>query len=201
VTRRGRSLLIATSDQLFAEAASWYLARRSRWSVRTAADALEALGAVSKSRPDAVLVLPPLSRLPHGAFATQVRRRWPGIVVVVVGGRTREGGVPADAAFDDIAAALAGGAGAERASGLGANRALPTLATLTPRQRHVLSLLALGLEPRQIAARMGVSPNTVRTHMQRLYRRLGAHRRLDVLRIAARHGLIDPDEGARGAPA
>jgi DNA-binding CsgD family transcriptional regulator len=41
---------------------------------------------------------------------------------------------------------------------------------------------------------MGVSEHTVRTHMQNLYAKLGAHSRLDVVRFAAKHGLVDLNE-------
>jgi DNA-binding NarL/FixJ family response regulator len=69
------------------------------------------------------------------------------------------------------------------------------LRSLTARERVVLKLLAEGLPLRAIARRLEVRQNTIRTHMQNLYAKLGAHSRLDVVRFAAQHGLVgDVDE-------
>jgi len=52
-----------------------------------------------------------------------------------------------------------------------ARAALPEL-HLAPREREVLSAMAEGLVQKEIAARLGVSPSTVDTYVQRLYDRL-----------------------------
>ena len=49
---------------------------------------------------------------------------------------------------------------------------------LTPREQEVLGLLALGLATREIAGRLGISPITVRCHVQSLMRKMGVHHRL-----------------------
>lgn len=49
----------------------------------------------------------------------------------------------------------------------------PTLADLTARQRQVLALIAEGLGDKQIARRLGISPNTVRSHTTNLYDLIG----------------------------
>jgi DNA-binding CsgD family transcriptional regulator/uncharacterized protein YkwD len=41
---------------------------------------------------------------------------------------------------------------------------------LTPRQEQIVELVAAGLGDKEIAARLGLAPNTVRTHLQRLFR-------------------------------
>lgn len=51
------------------------------------------------------------------------------------------------------------------------------LAALTPRQRDIARLLADGLTNKQIAARLGLSTGTVRTHIQRMFQTLGVHTR------------------------
>ena len=48
---------------------------------------------------------------------------------------------------------------------------------VTDREYEVLSLLAEGLANKEIARRLEVSPNTVKTHIARLYEKLGAERR------------------------
>ena len=51
------------------------------------------------------------------------------------------------------------------------------IAALSERQREVMMLLVEGLSNKEIARRLGISPETVKTHLARLYERLGARRR------------------------
>jgi DNA-binding NarL/FixJ family response regulator len=46
---------------------------------------------------------------------------------------------------------------------------------LSPRERTVLDLVAAGQTNREIAAQLHLSPNTVRTHRQRLFHKIDAH--------------------------
>lgn len=55
---------------------------------------------------------------------------------------------------------------------------------LTPRQRDVLALLKQGLPNKQIAARMGIQEVTVKLHLSRVFRKLGATNRTEAARIA-----------------
>jgi DNA-binding NarL/FixJ family response regulator len=48
---------------------------------------------------------------------------------------------------------------------------------VTPRQAEVLRLIASGLSDKQIASRLGVSPRTVQSHVDRLYLQNGLHKR------------------------
>ena len=50
---------------------------------------------------------------------------------------------------------------------------------LTPRQTEIVGMVAGGLGDKEIAARLGVSASTVRTHLQRLYRDHGIHNRAE----------------------
>jgi DNA-binding CsgD family transcriptional regulator len=61
---------------------------------------------------------------------------------------------------------------------------------LTPRQLEVLHLLDHGLSTPQIAARLGVSTDTVRNHIRAMLRTLGVHSRLQAVAEARRRGLI-----------
>jgi len=48
---------------------------------------------------------------------------------------------------------------------------------VTPRQAEVLRLIATGLSDKQIASKLGVSPRTVQSHVDRLYLQNGLHKR------------------------
>lgn len=61
---------------------------------------------------------------------------------------------------------------------------------LTRREAELLVLLGEGLAPRAAAERMGLSPETVRTHTRNLYRKLDVNDRAAALAIAWREGLV-----------
>jgi two-component system nitrate/nitrite response regulator NarL len=61
---------------------------------------------------------------------------------------------------------------------------------LTPREIEVLQLLAEGAASRDIADRLAVSPNTVRTHVQGILTKLQVHSRLEAAAFAVRHALV-----------
>lgn len=69
-------------------------------------------------------------------------------------------------------------------------RALAELG-ISPREAGVLAELAAGRSNKEIARRLGVSPNTVKTHVARLYGKLGAVRRTDAVRRARELGLVE----------
>jgi two-component system nitrate/nitrite response regulator NarL len=57
------------------------------------------------------------------------------------------------------------------------------LARLTRREREVLDALAGGLGNREIGDHLGMSYNTVRTHINEVFRKLGAHSRVEAVRL------------------
>lgn len=61
---------------------------------------------------------------------------------------------------------------------------------LTPREIQVLELLAEGLPNKAIAARLGVSDQTVKFHVAAISGKLGAANRTDAVRRGVRLGLI-----------
>lgn len=63
------------------------------------------------------------------------------------------------------------------------------LSQLSPRQREVLALLALGMDNDQIAARLYISRNTVKFHVRTIYERLGVHNRVEAARVLAGAGV------------
>ena len=61
---------------------------------------------------------------------------------------------------------------------------------LTPREREILALLADGFGNKQIAARLGIATNTVKTHLQLLFDKLDVTTRTEAVTAAARMGLL-----------
>jgi DNA-binding NarL/FixJ family response regulator len=61
---------------------------------------------------------------------------------------------------------------------------------LTPRELQVVELMAEGLTNKAIAARLGISDQTVKFHVASLCGKLGAANRTDAVRRAVRRGLI-----------
>ena len=61
---------------------------------------------------------------------------------------------------------------------------------LTDRERELLLLLVQGLNSREIAVRLSISPNTVRTHVQSILTKLQVHSRLEAAAFAVRYGLV-----------
>jgi DNA-binding NarL/FixJ family response regulator len=61
---------------------------------------------------------------------------------------------------------------------------------LTPREREILRLMALGLQTGEIAVRLGLSLSTVRNHIQNVLVKLGAHSKLEAVATAVRSGIV-----------
>ena len=62
--------------------------------------------------------------------------------------------------------------------------------SLTPREIEVLELVAEGLPNKAIAARLGISDQTVKFHLTSISGKLGAINRTDAVRRAVRRGLV-----------
>jgi DNA-binding NarL/FixJ family response regulator len=61
---------------------------------------------------------------------------------------------------------------------------------LTTREREILALLADGLANKQIAARLGISTNTVKTHLELLFDKLGVSSRAEAVATGVKRGLL-----------
>jgi DNA-binding CsgD family transcriptional regulator len=61
---------------------------------------------------------------------------------------------------------------------------------ITPRELEVLELIAQGLSTREIARRVSVSENTVKTHASRVFDKLGARRRTQAVQLARGFRII-----------
>jgi DNA-binding NarL/FixJ family response regulator len=61
---------------------------------------------------------------------------------------------------------------------------------LTPREVQILGLMAEGRTPEEVTTTLGMSPNTLRTHMQNVLTKLGVHSKMEALVLAIRHGKV-----------
>ncbi|MGH3497561.1 MAG: response regulator transcription factor [Nocardioidaceae bacterium] len=104
--------------------------------------------------------------------------------------------VPKDAPSDDVVAAARHAAVSPRsftAADLGGamrRRLEPTGPQLSPREKEVLGLLAEGLGVSAIARRLFISESTAKTHISKIYDKLGAANRAQAIMNAIRAGLL-----------
>lgn len=64
------------------------------------------------------------------------------------------------------------------------------LETLSLRERHVLELVAQGLNNPEIGSRLELSPKTIARHRERIMNKLNMHSRTELVKIAIRSGLV-----------
>jgi DNA-binding NarL/FixJ family response regulator len=69
-------------------------------------------------------------------------------------------------------------------------RAVPDAVALTPRHVDVLELVAQGFSNEEIAAQLGLRPNTVKFHISEIFRRLGVRNRIEAIAHVDRDGAI-----------
>ena len=62
--------------------------------------------------------------------------------------------------------------------------------TLSRREQEILALLADGLVNKQIAARLGISTNTVKTHLELLFEKLSVTTRAEAVATGVKRGLL-----------
>ncbi|MFS2294453.1 MAG: response regulator transcription factor [Actinomadura sp.] len=159
-----------------------------------AENGLEVLDRVRKAHPDVrVVVLTAMSDL--DAMVQAVRRGAVGwlektesadLVARVIRSAARRGGwIPPDVLGEVLRRLLSGDA--EPAAGA------RLLAGLTPREREVLQCMVDGLGRAEIAERLGLSANTVRTHTQNLLSKLDMHSALEAITFAMRAGMRPSD--------
>ena len=65
------------------------------------------------------------------------------------------------------------------------------LAVLTPREREVFQLLAIGKANKEVAAMLDLSLGTVKKHRENLQRKLDCHSAAELARLAIREGLLE----------
>jgi len=185
--------------------------------VAEASSVAEGLAVAAQHQPDVVLMD---IRLPDGSGLDAVKKLRAanphmGIVVLTMYagdehlfGALEAGAsafVPKDAPADDVVAAARHAAASPEAFSAAdlANamkrRLAPSGPQISPREREVLGLLADGLAVSQIARKLFISESTAKTHISKLYEKLGAGNRAQAIMSAMRMGLISPttDDDAR----
>jgi DNA-binding NarL/FixJ family response regulator len=68
---------------------------------------------------------------------------------------------------------------------------------LTPREREIVFMAADGFSSTETARRLGISPRTVESHRTRAMRKLGLHRRAELVRYAVSRGILPAERGGR----
>ncbi|HEX2425528.1 MAG TPA: response regulator transcription factor [Actinomycetota bacterium] len=64
-------------------------------------------------------------------------------------------------------------------------------AALSRREKEILQKVAYGATTKEVAHDLGISPHTVKTHLERIFEKLGANDRAQAVAIAIRTGLVD----------
>jgi DNA-binding NarL/FixJ family response regulator len=188
--------------------------------VGEAADGEEAVRLILEQRPDVVLLDLRLPKLDGVGVMRRVRPEAPQVrFLVLTTYDTDEYIAPAlaagaqgyllkDALPDELAGAvrslMRGGAALEPEV---AARLLERMAEaergdeLSAREIEVLRLLVAGASNRAIAAQLGLSENTVKTHLSRIFGKLGVQSRTEAVAAALQRGLVplSPPGGHRSA--
>jgi DNA-binding NarL/FixJ family response regulator len=212
-TRRARVLLV-DDHQLIREGLRRALDRSADLEVvGEASSVVEAEGALTRLRPDVMITD---IRLPDGdglSLAARSRTHHPrlGIVVLTMYAgdeqvvAAMEAGassfVGKDAPTEEVVAAARRAVAAPRdfvAKDLEAvlqrRGSSPVRAKLSPREREVLVLLADGNPIAEIARRLFIGESTAKTHVAKIYDKLGAANRAQAVMAAVRLGLVDGTE-------
>jgi len=69
----------------------------------------------------------------------------------------------------------------------------PTYASLTQREQEVMRMIAEGLRTKVIADKLFISKKTVENHRASIFNKLNIHSTMELVRYAAKYGLIDVD--------
>ncbi|HEX6262313.1 MAG TPA: response regulator transcription factor [Actinomycetota bacterium] len=66
----------------------------------------------------------------------------------------------------------------------------PQESPLSRREVEILQKVAYGATTKEVATQLGISPHTVKTHLERIFEKLGANDRAQAVAIAIRQGLV-----------
>ncbi|MGH2539924.1 MAG: response regulator [Actinomycetota bacterium] len=214
----GTSILIVDDHRLFADVIASALEQMGARVLGPVGTAADAIAAAALERPDVVLMdigLPDLQGLEAGRAILAVQ---PDAALVALTASTDQrapadaikagfrGYVPKDARLATVVRAIRGALEGRSVvirptsptrSRRDSSPASLLTSALTQREREVLALIVEGAGSAAIAGELGISANTVRTHVQSILTKLQVHSRLEAAAFAVRNGLVEP--GASGA--
>ena len=154
----------------------------------------QAVSLCRERQPDIVLLDLHLPGYKGEELIARVRSAAPRAKVIIVTSDTTEASlaramqagasayITKDRAIDDVVRALR-----EAATQLGPREARPAL---TDRELEILRYLDRGRDPKAIAAELGLSVHTVRTHLQNAFEKLGARSQIEALSLARQRSLL-----------
>ena len=206
----GLSILLVDPHPVVRQGLRAWLAQPGLDVVGEAATADEAVEAVSRLRPDAVVLEPWLPDAAGAAVCAEVAERAPDAAVVVYSGAYEEETVIAaadagarayllkDAEEPDLADVLRRVAAGERfvdprvAAALFHAQGETARPRLTGQELSVIRLAAQGYTNRQIGAQLYLSRHTVKEYLSHAMRKLGVESRVAAVVEAGRLGLLGP---------
>jgi DNA-binding NarL/FixJ family response regulator len=164
--------------------------------------AAEAYAMAEVAKPDVAIVDAILPGVDGFAVTLELRRRLPACRVLILGTQDlhriaeRAGAVGASGyllrtcpAGEIILAILAIGRN-ERYAPAPASTTDPVLASLSTRETEIFHLAVDGLSNDNISGHLHISVKTVETHRAHINRKLSVHSTAELVRLAARHGLL-----------
>jgi two-component system, NarL family, nitrate/nitrite response regulator NarL len=172
--------------------------------VGCAAPGSEAVALVERVRPDVVLVQDDAARPVGPEVIEALKARYPQTRIVLVGGQPGDrtpgsglarpegnGVIVSDGCFVHVVASIqraaVDGERAKATTGAAAVNSYGGAPALTRREHEILRLVALGNTNNEIAQRLGLAANTVKTYWQRALHKLSARNRAEA--IARAHDL------------
>ncbi len=180
--------------------------------VAEAADAREGYAAVEASQPDLVLLDDTLPGSDGLTAAREMLRRNPGRRVLMVSALIEESAVAdvlatgalgcygKEQSIEDLIEAvravadgrtyLPPGVSAQAIEARRRRGRMGPLGALSAREREVFDLLVRGFNNEKVAAPLEISRRTVETHRSRILKKLKVHSAVELIRLAARHGLL-----------
>jgi DNA-binding NarL/FixJ family response regulator len=214
---RKTDVLVVDDHATFAESLARVLSLEPDLRARIARSGIEAERAVEEAVPDVVLMDVSLPGADGIEVTSRLLREHPGLPIVILSAhdddplraRAAAAGVrgylskfePLDRVFEAIREVRAGRALMDRSDEArlrlqGKRRRIPHATErqrserLSAREREILQLMADGFEPREISQQLGITPATLRTHVQNILTKLGVHSKTQAVLLAVRQGRV-----------
>jgi NarL family two-component system response regulator LiaR len=178
--------------------------------VGQAANGREAVALAERERPDVILMDLMMPEMDGAAATKAIRERWPEVQVVALTSFKEDemvknvlqagaiGYLLKDVGADELASAIRSArAGTPTLSPEATAVLLQTTRTprrpghdLSTREREVLALMVEGLNNREIADRLVISPTTAKFHVSAILGKLGVENRTEAVALAVQHRLV-----------